>query len=389
MAKAIPTGAGLRMFLKQDVLQAAYDRLEWLFDEFGHNVYVSVSGGKDSTVLFHLALEVARRKGLTPLKCFWIDQEAEWQGTVDIVTDWMTTEDIEPIWLQVPFRIFNATSQESYWLHAWAEDERALWMHDRHPVAKTENIYGTDRFHELFPAALAYHFGDEKACSLAGVRTEEARTRFMGLTHYATYKWITWGSKQNERKQQFTFHPLYDWSYTDIWKFIHERDIPYNPVYDAMWQRGAHVREMRVSNLSHETAVTSMFQVQEVEPATYDKLINRIEGIHSAMRFGTADYFPTEVPWMFDGWLDYRDHLLVNLTPTEHQARLRDLFARMQRDMPPEYMDRMAREHVKSILTNDWEGERLEHFAVNQDMLQKKYKVRDARKAAEADAEPV
>lgn len=45
----------------ENVLSATVHRIEWLFDTFP-SVCLSFSGGKDSTVLFHLVAEVARRK---------------------------------------------------------------------------------------------------------------------------------------------------------------------------------------------------------------------------------------------------------------------------------------------------------------------------------------
>ncbi|EEE1598510.1 hypothetical protein CEW29_004073 [Salmonella enterica subsp. enterica serovar Oslo] len=48
----------------ENVLRVAQGRLEWVFDTFEH-VCLSFSGGKDSTVLFHLLSAVARRKTQT------------------------------------------------------------------------------------------------------------------------------------------------------------------------------------------------------------------------------------------------------------------------------------------------------------------------------------
>ncbi|MBL2109164.1 hypothetical protein ELI59_27210 [Klebsiella pneumoniae] len=45
----------------EDVLSASMHRIEWVFDTFS-SVCLSFSGGKDSTVLFHLVAEVARKK---------------------------------------------------------------------------------------------------------------------------------------------------------------------------------------------------------------------------------------------------------------------------------------------------------------------------------------
>ena len=364
-----PTGMGLKFFRAENVLEMAKRRIAWLLDEFP-NFFVAVSGGKDSTVLFHLALQVAREKGRLPLKVFWIDQEAEWASTVATVEQWMTHPDVAPLWLQVPFRIFNATSTTDHWLRAWDPDAESQWIHGRHPVALTENVYGTDRFHKLFPAALAHHFGDGKACSISAIRCEEARTRTMGLTYYASYKWITWASVADKTRDQYTFYPLYDWSLSDVWHAIATHGWAYNSVYDRMYQHGIPVTKMRVSNLHHETAVWQLFFLQEVEPDTYERLVARIGGIDMAGKFAN-DYFPRELPWMFESWREYRDHLLVNLIEVpewrEHMA------AQWERDdakTPPDLADWLHKGQVKSILTQDWEGAKIEHIVRNQGFMQ-------------------
>ena len=72
----------MKIYLKDTVLEAARNRAARLFDEFD-NLYVAFSGGKDSTVTLNLALEEAERRGRLPLPVIFIDQEAEWQATID------------------------------------------------------------------------------------------------------------------------------------------------------------------------------------------------------------------------------------------------------------------------------------------------------------------
>lgn len=65
----------------QSVLDAARERIAFVFDHF-KEVHVSISGGKDSTVLAHLALIEARRRN-RKVGLFFLDEEVVYQSTVD------------------------------------------------------------------------------------------------------------------------------------------------------------------------------------------------------------------------------------------------------------------------------------------------------------------
>ena len=168
-------------YLKEDVYTAAVNRIRWLYDEFDE-VIATISGGKDSTVIFNLCLQVARERNRLPLKTMFIDQEAEWQHTIDYIRTVMQMPDVEPYWFQMPLKIFNAASHQSDWLYCWKEGER--WMREKEPDSIKVNPYGTDRFNELFGAILRKDYQGKKACEVGGVRAEEnpkRRHQYRGL----------------------------------------------------------------------------------------------------------------------------------------------------------------------------------------------------------------
>lgn len=65
----------------ENVLRAAIARIEWIFETFP-SVCLSFSGGKDSTVLFHLVAEVARRRK-RHFSVLFIDWEAQYRCTIE------------------------------------------------------------------------------------------------------------------------------------------------------------------------------------------------------------------------------------------------------------------------------------------------------------------
>ncbi len=366
----------MKFYGKENVFDAALNRIRYLFDEFP-NVIVSVSGGKDSTVIFHLALQVAREKNRLPLRVMFLDQEAEWQATIDQIRSIMQHPDVEPFWYQIPLRLFNATSTVEHWLMCWDPAEEARWMRPKESYSIKANTYGTDRFGELFNAVIAKDQQGPTA-NIGGVRTEESPARFVGLTTQATHKWITWGKVLTKRLDHYTFYPIYDWSYSDIWKAIHSNGWPYNAVYDAMYSYGVPVLDMRVSNVHHETAVQHLFRMQEIEPDTYERLTQRIAGIDMAGKMGEADYFVKDLPFMFQSWREYRDFLLDKLiTNPDWHAGFRRIFKRHEDLFLDVIGDRLFKVHISSILTNDWEHVKLRNFEGRRD-------INDIRRAKKA-----
>lgn len=350
----------MKIYLKQNVWDAALERIRWLFDEF-ENIVVNVSGGKDSTVIWNLALKVAEERGRLPLKTMFIDQEAEWQATIDHIRLIMADPRVDPIWLQIPIKIFNATSPFNPWLYCWEEGKQ--WMREKEPNSWKVNRYGTDRFAELFNRFADVEYPDRPMCFLAGVRCEESPARYFGLTTYETYKGATWGRVSNKKLGHYTMYPLYDWSYTDIWKAIHDNGWPYCRLYDYQYQYGRPPIGMRVSNIHHETAVKDLFFLQEIEPETWDAATIRLTGINTVGQMKMQFFKPTDLPFMFTSWREYRDYLLENLvTDPVNRAKMRRQFASNDKNYAGKALNDLIRTEIACILVGDYHGTKLSTF---------------------------
>jgi predicted phosphoadenosine phosphosulfate sulfurtransferase len=336
------------VYLGANVLEAAIERLNFIFDECD-DIVVSMSGGKDSTVLFNLAMIVAKERGRLPLKVMWLDHEAEWQSTVDYMRSIMYRDDIKPYWYQIPFRFTNSLSFGDNFLNIWDPDAKDLWIHPQDPISIKVNPTKYDRFHSIIAnLSGCCDVRDKKhVASLVGMRIDESYHRRQAITYSkAKYKGMTWCSML--LKNVRTFWPIYDFTPKDIWKAIAQNGWDYNRIYDQYYRYGVNTVKMRVSALIHETAWTAALKLQEIEPVTYNRFVNRVVGANCFNQF-QDEISPKKLPYVFSSWREYRDYLLESIT----QEQYRELFRKRWAKQDSEDWHKL---HVHEILINDIDG---------------------------------
>jgi len=357
----------MKIYRSKNVFDDALDRINYLFDEF-ENVVVGFSGGKDSTCVLNLALKVAEERNRLPLSVIWIDQEAEWQGTVDYCKKVMYDPRVKPYWFQMPMVITNNASSYERYSYCWEEGKDDLWIHPKDPISIKENNYGTNRFHDLFEKIFKYHFKGTKSCYLAGVRAEESPKRAMVLTEDRTYKHITWGKILSKELQHYTFYPLYDWSYSDVWAAIFKNKWDYNVVYNEMYRHGVVIKDMRISNVHHETAIQALLLIQEIEPLTWEKISKRIDGANTIKHLKNEAFIcPKEYPTMFKSWNEYTLHLAKNII--QEESNYKKFIARYDKFgaqfCDPEINIDFNRVMINTILSSDWDYTKFNNWKIN------------------------
>lgn len=334
-----------RVFLKENVLIESKKRISLVFDDFD-TIVVSVSSGKDSTVLYWLVIQEAeKRKRL--VKVFFLDQEVEYASTSILIEEMMSHPNVVPLWYQIPLKMTNATSFENDMLNSWGEGEN--WIRNKHPIA-IHNILEKypDRFYSFMEWV---EKGHENAAFFVGLRSDESLNRLRAVIKNPGWGNILWSTRAKRGKGTYRFYPLYDWTVGDIWKFIYDNNFSYNAVYDKMFKANKnYYKTMRVSNLIHEKSFKCLSDLQVYEPNTYDKLLKRVTGVHVASLYAQGSVFNTDkLPRKFKTWLKFRDYLLET-TPLKNKEKFIVRFERQ-----PEKED-MYRKQVRQLMLNDYEN---------------------------------
>jgi predicted phosphoadenosine phosphosulfate sulfurtransferase len=272
-----------------DVLSAATLRIRIAFDVFD-KIYVSFSGGKDSSVMTHLVLQEARKRGRR-VGLFFVDLEAQYKLTIDHVKNiFLAYEDIiDPYWIALPLNLRNAVSQyQPQWL-CWDPTRRDDWVRtppsDAYidPCAFPFFISG-EEFEEFVVEFGEWYGGGKKTCCFVGIRAQESLNRWRTVTsrykkQFRKYRWTTLCGRN-----LYNVYPIYDWKTEDIWTYFARTGDAYNALYDRMHQAGLTIHQMRICQPYGDDQRRGLYLYHIIEPETWGRVVARVNGAnHGAL----------------------------------------------------------------------------------------------------------
>jgi predicted phosphoadenosine phosphosulfate sulfurtransferase len=356
-------------YFDHDVVVEARNRISYIFDEF-ENINVSISGGKDSTVLAHLALTEAHRRNRR-IGIFFLDEEVVYQSTVEQVRYLMELypENTIKLWYQIEFNLTNSTSLREDQLKCWEAGKHKIWMRTKEPDSikfpewdrTTETVSDKNKGFGFYDALDNFQRAHPNTACLVGLRAVESPNRWRAVVKNPAYKHIYWATDKTKiSKGTYNFYPIFDWNYWDIWKYIHDNKVRYSKIYDYMYMKGMSITEMRVSSLIHEKSFKSLVELPEFEPKTYDKLVKRIAGIQVGNLYGKDDKLLRcrKLPKNYDTWLQYRDFLLQTYPEPDKKHIFEKRFSKHLNN------NYVARQQCRQLILNDFEN----NLPVNNDV---------------------
>jgi predicted phosphoadenosine phosphosulfate sulfurtransferase len=277
----------IKKYKEENVLVAARSRVKYAFDNF-ERIYISFSGGKDSSVMFHLVMDeaIARKRKVGVLL---IDLEAQYKQTVEHAVEMFALyrDYIDLHWVCLPMLLRNAVSAfEPRWC-CWepgVEWVRELPKHDGVISDPNHFDFFKERMEfEEFMVLFGLWYGKgQEACGFVGIRSDESLNRFRTVV---SKKKECHGGKLFTTKVEdelYNIYPIYDWRTEDIWTF-HARfpDKPHNAIYDRMHMAGLGIHQQRLCQPYGDDQRRGLWLYHILEPATWFKLVTRVSGANS------------------------------------------------------------------------------------------------------------
>ena len=169
------------------------EALRWAFETFHPSLYIACSFQKTSSVTVHMAHEID-----PTARFFYLDTDVLFKETYE------TRDALEERYDIKFHRYSSITLEQQAGLYG---DE--LWGRDPDACCGIRKV-------EPMRSALS-----AVDCWVSGIRRQDSQTR-------AKAPKFAW----DKRFGLWKLNPLADWSEKDVWNYLYEHEIPYNPLHD-------------------------------------------------------------------------------------------------------------------------------------------------------------
>lgn len=276
-------------YLDIDVLTAAKQRIAKVFDDFPR-VYVSFSGGKDSSVMLHLVMEEAIKRD-RKVGVLLVDLEGMYKITIEHIQAMydLYADHIEPYWVCLPIRLRNAVSVfEPRWM-CWEPGKENVWIRQPPPMAITDEMFfpffrrGME-FEEFVPLFGKWYGGGKLTACFVGIRSDESLNRYRTIkgkkSMFEGLQWTTWLGDG-----LYNIYPIYDWKVSDVWLYNTRYHKPYNKLYDYMHQAGLTPSQMRICQPYGDDQRKGLWLFHVIEPETWARVVARVNGANQGAMY--------------------------------------------------------------------------------------------------------
>ncbi len=363
-----------------DVFDAAEERIRYAFTNFSV-VYVSFSGGKDSTVMLHMVGKIAREYG-RKFGILVIDLEAQYKVTMQHVADMLDeyADCSDQYWVCLPLLLRNAVSQFQPRWCCWDPEAKAAWVREfpSHPSVKSDGLcfpffVPKMEFEEFMVLFGVWYGGGLPTAAFVGIRCDESLNRFRTIS---SSKIMHGGKRYTTQIEEgmFNIYPIYDWKTSDIWIYHAKNpERQWNKLYDLMHLAGLSIHQMRICQPYGDDQRRGLWLYHLIEPDSWFKVVARVNGANGGALYiqetGNINGYQKVAKPPGHTWKSFCNLLLESLpksTREHYQEKFKTFIGWWQKrgydeipDEAPKILENKAlapswRRMCKSLLRNDW-----------------------------------
>jgi predicted phosphoadenosine phosphosulfate sulfurtransferase len=278
--------------LTTNVWEEALIRMRYLYESFD-KVVVSFSGGKDSTAVLNLAIEVAKEKNKLPVKAVFFDEEAIHPPTIEYVERMRKNPNVDLEWYCLEFQHRNACSNDEPFWYTWDKDKEDLWVRE---MPKNKNVITE---HPKFKKGMSFQdFGthlydrkDGRVAMVTGIRTQESLRRYRIIASKKNDAYIN--GRSEGKTNQYRCFPIYDWSSEDVWLAVNKFGWDYNHTYDVFNKTKMYGKFLgqRVCPPYGEEPLRGLWIYAQCFPEMWHKMLDRVQGVATAWRYANTELY--------------------------------------------------------------------------------------------------
>lgn len=282
--------------LEGKVILAQQRIREW-YEHWNGQVYVSFSGGKDSTVLLHLVRDL-----YPDVPAVFVDTGLEFpeirkfamsQENVTVIRPEMRFDEV------IKTHGYPVPSKEQA---AFINEYRTTRSEKLKDIRLNGNKWGRGKISKRwFPLTQASFNVSDKCCDVMKKKPvmkyekETGRHPFIGtMTNESAQResnWLMYGCNAFNKKRP-TSQPLSIWLEGDIWEYIRTRNVEYSPMYDMGYTRTGCMFCMFGCHL--EKAPNRFQRMKETHPRQYDYCMRSREekglGLREVLEYIGVEY---------------------------------------------------------------------------------------------------
>lgn len=313
-----------RMFLDINVVDAARQRLNHIFDTFD-TVCLQYSGGKDSTAALLLMKEIHKERNLGPVRTIFRDEEMVSPAVIKHIEEVRNYDfvDMEIYAMPMGQEVWVLGRRE--WVLLWSPKraKEGRLVREMLPGSITAESFGLDPGKPL-PYSIDYYTMQGKEGRVAfvtGVRANESMMRYRSIVQKLHENYIVRPYKLSKSIPLRFAKVIYDWTTDDVLKYIQDNDASYCEYYDLAAISGANTR---VGIPLHAIAARRLNDVVITEPEFYDALYRAFPQIDAQRRlWKDFDVEALVKDYASASWDGVRDCIDENmLTPGIHKSAM-------------------------------------------------------------------